>query len=112
MTIKKTALLFCVLCPLIICSCGLNIEYQSLVYIFDNESSFAIQITLSESYRYKTDDTEEKRNFPFTVYSSNVTQVYVKGKEIVDFQWTTDSAEANSKVYCVTEGSKAVFKNR
>jgi len=107
MTFKKTAFVFCVFC-LVLSSC--NIENFALEYAFYNKSSFAVNITLTEPY--KTDANDEKtKTSPFLVGSMNVTKVYVQNNGIVHFQWTTDSAEANSKVDCVTEGQKATFIN-
>ncbi|WP_461255307.1 hypothetical protein [Treponema sp. R80B11-R83G3] len=108
MTIKKTAFVFCILC-LVFCSCSLS--NQTLEYTFDNKSSYTIRITLAEPYKTNKDD-EENRTSPFSVYSLNVTNVYVQSNGSVDFQWTTNSAQDNPKVYCVTNGPKATFKNR
>jgi len=109
MTFKKTAFVFCVLC-LILGSCGVG--SMPLEYTFDNKSSYTIQITLSEPYRTSSDKEEKTTTSPFSVYSLNVTRVYVQNNGIVDFQWITNYAEDNPKVFCVTEGSKAVFRNR
>jgi hypothetical protein len=108
MTLKKTAFVFCILC-LALCSC--SIENFELEYTFYNKSSFTIQITLSAPYKTSKGNEEKEETSPFPVYSSNVTKVYVKNNGIVDFQWTTSPAEANSKVYCVKEGSKATFRD-
>jgi len=109
MIFKKTAFVFCVLC-LVLYSCG--IENFDLEYIFDNKSSFTIQITLAVPYKTSKENEEKERTSPFSVYRSNVTKVYVKNNGIVNFQWATDSAEANSKIDCVTNGSKATFRDR
>jgi len=108
MTLKKITFVFCILC-LLLCSC--NIENFNLEYTFNNKSSFTIQITLSEPYKFDANDERSKIS-PFLVEKMNVTKVYVQNNGIVNFQWATDSAENNSKVYCVTEGPKATFKNR
>jgi hypothetical protein len=108
MTFKKNAFIFCVLC-LVLSSC--NIGNFNLEYTFDNKSSFIIQVTLSEPYKTDKDD-EVNKTSTFSVYSSRVAKVYVQNNGIVDFQWTTSYVGDNPKVYCVTEGSKATFKNR
>jgi hypothetical protein len=117
MTFKKFALVFCILCPVIVCSCTIGNTWLS--YTFKNESSFTIQITLSEPYKYETssetssDTPSETFTSPFLVYISNVKKVSVLSDGNVYFQWTTtSSAIDNSKVYCVTNGSKATFKDR
>jgi hypothetical protein len=83
-----------------------------LEYTFYNESSFTIEITLAAPYKTSKGNEEKERNDSFSVYKSNVAKVYVQNNGIVDFRWTTSSAEANSKVDCVTEGSKATFRDR
>jgi len=107
MTFKKIAFVFCVLC-LLLCSC--NIENYNLVYIFNNRSSYTVKITLSEPY--KTNTEENKKTSPFIVESMGVVKVIIQNNGIVNFRWTTSSAEDNSKIYCVTEGQKATFKDR
>jgi len=109
MTLKKNAFVLCVLC-LVLYSCGMG--DIPLEYTFDNKSSFTIQITLAAPYKTSKENEEKERTSPFSVYSFNVTKVYVQNNGIVNFQWAADSAKNNSKVYCVTDGQKAVFKNR
>jgi hypothetical protein len=82
-----------------------------LDYTFDNKSSFTIQITLSEPYKYETSSEAENMTSPFPVYGGTEETVYVK-KNDVDFQWTTINIGDNSKVYCTTSGAKATFRNR
>jgi hypothetical protein len=108
MTLKKTAFVFCVLC-LGLCSC--NIENFNLEYTFYNKSEFTIKITLTEPYKTGSNDEKNKIS-PFLVENMSVKKVFVQNNGIVHFQWTTDSAEDNSKVYCVIEGQKATFKDR
>jgi len=110
MTLKKITFVFCVLCTIIIYSC--DIGNVPLEYTFDNRSSFTIQITLTAPYKTSNESEEKERTSPFSVYSSRVEKVYVKSNGIVDFQWTTNNIGDNPKVYCVTEGPKAVFKDR
>jgi len=109
MTLKKTAFVFCGLF-LVLFSC--RIEDFELEYTFDNKSSFTIQITLAAPYKISKENEEKERTSPISVYSSRVEKVYVKSNGIVDFQWTTSYVEDNPKVYCVTEGPKAVFRDR
>jgi len=105
MTFKKIAVILCVLCPLIICSCEMMIEYT-----FINKSSYNVNITLSEPYKYEDSDDASSYTSSFSVYKGSQETVYVK-KNDVDFKWTTDYAGDNSKVYCTTDGSKATFLN-
>jgi hypothetical protein len=107
MILKKIAFVLCVLC-LLLSSC--NIENVGLEYKFYNKTEFTIKITLIEPYKTDAND-ERSKTSPFLVENMNVTKVYVQNNGIVHFQWTTDSAEDNSKVYCVTEGQKATFRN-
>jgi len=109
MKLKKTAFVLCVLC-LVLFSCGMG--DIPLEYTFDNKSSFTVQITLAEPYKTSKENDEKERTSPFSVYSSRVEKVYVKNNGAVDFQWTTSFIGDNPKVYCVTEGPKATFKNR
>jgi hypothetical protein len=109
MTLKKFALVFCILCPVIICSCGDDI--MVIKYTFDNKSSFTVQITLSASYKYETSSEAESMTSPLSVYGGSEKSVYIQ-KNNVDFQWTTDYAGNNPKVYCTISGSKATFRDR
>jgi hypothetical protein len=114
MTFKRFALAFCIVCPIIISSC--KIEDISLTYTFDNQSSFAVQITLSKPYKYKTssEKSSETETFtsPFSVSSLDATKVSIQSDGNVNFQWTTDSGGDNAKISCVTNGQKATFKDR
>jgi len=109
MIFRKFAFVFCLLCPVIICSCG-DVA-MTIKYTFDNKSSFTVQITLSEPYKYDTSSEAESITSPFSVDGGSEESVYVKRND-VDFQWTTQSASDNSKIYCTTSGSKATFRNR
>ena len=106
MTFKKFALVFCMLCAVIICSCGDRTEYT-----FINKSSYIIHITLSESYREINSTDSPYVKYPFKVYVKDMKTVYIQ-KSDVDFSWTTSYAGDNSKVYCEINGSKATFKNQ
>ena len=129
-------LAFCVLCASLICSCDVKIEDVWLPYIFDNKSSYPIQITLFMPYRVevssevevevqvevdgemqtqtqtKTQTTTQTFTTPFLVSGLAVQKVSVRSDGNVNFQWTTDSGENNSKVHCVTNGPRATFTNR
>jgi len=107
MPFKKIAFVICVLCQ-VLYSCDTG--SYSLEYYFNNKSSYAIQITLFEPYKTDTEE-KEKKTSPFWVYSSDEIKVYVHNNGIVDFQWTTNYPEANPKVYCETNGPKAVFRD-
>jgi len=134
MTLKRIALVFCVLCSAIVCSCKLTIEDVWLTYTFDNKSSFAVQVTLSKPYKIditvetqivtetdgvtqiqietKTERSESTFTTPFLVSGSELKCVYIRSDGNVDFQWTANSAEDNPKIHCVTKGPKATFNNR
>jgi len=93
-------------------SCG-SIE-SNIEYVFDNKSSYIVQITLSQPHATSkpTEDYKPEKNLStITVYREATATVYVDNAN-VDFQWTTSSAGDNSKVYCTTSGAKATFKNR
>jgi len=136
MKFKKIALAFCIVYLVIICSC--TIENTLLEYTFENKSSSTIQITLFDSYETEVSSEEEievqvevdgeiqtqtqtktktwTQTFsaatPFLIRRSEVKKVSICNNGIVDFQWTTNNAESNSKIYCETAGQKATFKNR
>jgi hypothetical protein len=111
MTFKKLALVFCVLCAVIICSCD---EFE---YTFENKSSCSIQISLSEPYKNTNSSGEQSTTSTFVIYASssygsnNKRTVYVKNSD-VDFTWTTSDPKDNSKVSCTINGSKATFTNQ
>jgi len=113
MMFKKTGwLVACLLCTFVICSCG-DLE-KNIEYVFDNNSSYTVQITLSQPHstsKPTKDYTPEKTSSTVTVYGGNSVTVYVDNTD-VDFQWTTSYAGDNSKVYCTASGAKATFNNR
>jgi len=80
-------------------------------YTFINKSSYTIQITLSEPYKYENSSNASSYNTSFSVYKDGKETVYVT-KTDVDFNWTTNYANDNPKVYCETSGSKATFYDR
>jgi len=109
MPLKKIVLLFCLVCAVMLGSCGdgdITVEYT-----FNNKSSYTIQITLSEPYANDSSSDAAKTTYPFSVYQNNERTVYVKRND-VNFYWTTSYAGDNAKVYCVVDGSKATFRNR
>jgi len=112
MIFKKTGwLVACLLCTFVICSCDLE---SNIEYVFDNNSSYTVQITLSQphSTTKPTKDYEpQKTSSTLTVYTGNAVTVYVDNMN-VDFQWTTSYAGDNPKVYCTTRGAKATFNDR
>ena len=112
MIFKKYRLAACLICTFVICSCG-SIE-SNIEYVFDNISSYTVQITLSQPHatsKPTQDYKPEKALSTFTVYGGYAVTVYVDNAN-VDFQWTTSSAGDSAKVYCTTSGAKATFKNR
>lgn len=107
MLFKKFALVFYILYSVIICSC----DDMMVEYTFINKSSFTIQLTLSEPYKYENSKEANNITSPFSVYTGRETTVYVQKRD-VDFHWTTINIGDNSKVYCTTNGSKATFGDR
>jgi len=106
MTFKKIALFFCILCPVIICSCS---DYVG--YTFDNKSSYTVLISLSEKYKNENTSDSPYLNDKFSVYQKSTEVKYVS-KNDVDFSWTTYNAGDSSKINCVVSGSKATFTNQ
>jgi hypothetical protein len=106
MIFKKFALILCVLCPVIICSCDGYAEYT-----FVNKSSYTIQITMSEPYKELNSSDSPYIKSPFRVYKNEKKIIYIQ-KNDVDFTWTTNYVGDISKVYCDISGSKATFEDR
>ena len=115
MICKKIALVVCLLCTFVVFSCG---EMEDNVrYTFDNRSDFILQITLSKPYKNEASSeaytsTGVLTLYPMTsYYYENKKTVYVDNTN-VNFQWNTNSASDNAKVYCTVNGSTATFRNR
>jgi len=109
MSFKRFALPFCLLCAVILGSCGDGSMVQH--YNFNNLSSYTVQITLSQSYTTENVKDAYKYDSSFSVYKESKKTVYVQ-KNNVDFKWSTSSLGDIPKVSCEVNGSTATFRNR
>jgi len=106
------------LIPVLFITC--DSESPNYYYVFINETSHTIYISVSDSYRIREQEGYEyiSKNTRIILYdretwgSFNRVSISVRNNGTLDFKWTTDSETDNAKIYSVVNGNNATFREK
>lgn len=90
-------------------SCDMQTLYE---YVFKNESSYYITVTIiNNKFRETKDQTDEVFYSSFNFGRDQSKTIYIES-ENVEFQWDPSSSSYYEKIYVVEQGNKIFFKER
>jgi hypothetical protein len=97
-------------------------------YAFKNETQYHIFISVNKNYKISVnkdynnkdddtgaDDTKDdaiSKDVLIELNSHTDISITVHGESALDFQWTTNNAEHNSKIYSTVSGNTVTFRER